>query len=63
MTCTSCSVSVRNSLLQVKGVQDAIVTFNPPEAVVVYDPTRASTQDLIKATTNAGYPSRIKSTN
>jgi copper chaperone CopZ len=63
MTCTSCSVSVRNSLLRVQGVQDAIVTFNPPEAVIVYDPAQASIQDLIQATTNAGYPSLAKSTN
>jgi hypothetical protein len=47
----------------VQGVQDAIVTFNPPEAVIVYDPAQASIQDLIQATTNAGYPSLVKSTN
>ena len=60
MDCVSCTVAVRKSLTQLGGVKEAKVTFDPPEAVVVFDPARVKTEDLIKATTNAGYPSLVK---
>jgi mercuric transport protein len=61
MTCSSCVVTVRNSLTRLDGVKEATVTLEPPEAVVVYDPQKVSTEALIEATTNAGYPSNIRS--
>ena len=57
MTCASCPLTVGSSLKQVPGVADAQVTLDPPEAIVFYDPTQASIDGLIEATTNAGYPS------
>lgn len=38
MTCASCTVGVRRSLMGVDGVQEAKVTLDPPEAVVSYRP-------------------------
>jgi copper chaperone CopZ len=46
MTCASCLITVKNALMQVQGVQDAIVTFDPPEAIVVYDPSKLSVESL-----------------
>ena len=60
MSCASCPLTVGGSLRQVPGVIDAQVTLDPPEAVVLYDPTKASMDDLIAATTNAGYPSSLR---
>ncbi len=60
MYCDTCPITVRQRLLQVPGVVAATVTIEPPEAVVVYDPTRVSLDDLIQATTNVGYPSSVK---
>ncbi len=60
MTCPSCVVTVRGSLSQLDGVQDAVVTREPPRAVVTYDRRRVSIGDLVEATTNAGYPSSVK---
>lgn len=60
MTCASCTVHVRQSLTRVEGVQDAKVTVDPPEAVVRYDPSKASVQALEQATAQAGYPSSVK---
>jgi len=37
------------------------ITMNPPQATVIYDPAKATTGDLTRATTNAGYPSTVKS--
>lgn len=63
MTCASCSVTVKTSLMKVPGVQEAIVTFNPAEAIVVYDSTKVSIEALMQTTTDAGYPSLVRSSN
>ena len=60
MSCASCPLTVGSSLRQVPGVIDAHVTLDPPEAVVLYDPAKASMDELIAATTNAGYPSSLR---
>ena len=60
MTCASCPLTVGSSLRQVPGVVDAQATLDPPEAVVSYDPSKLTIDDLIEATTNAGYPSSLK---
>ena len=60
MDCVSCTVTVRKSLTRMAGVKEAKVTLDPPEAIVVFDPARVKVDDLIKATTNAGYPSSVK---
>lgn len=57
MTCASCDVTVRRALLNVDGVEAAEVTFEPPRAVVTYDPTRVALDQLTEATAHAGYPS------
>ena len=60
MTCNGCVLTVRGSLKKLPGVLDAQVTLQPPMAVVKYDPTQTSVEDLIRATTQAGYPSHIQ---
>lgn len=60
MTCASCVVAVKKSLTRLNGIKEVRVTPDPPEAVVIFDPVKVKIEDLIKATTNAGYPSSIK---
>ena len=60
MTCSSCVATVRKSLTRLDGVEEATVTLEPPQAVVIYDPQKVSTDHLIEATTNAGYPSHMR---
>lgn len=60
MTCASCNITVRKALTNLEGVQDARVTFEPPEAVVTYDPARVTPEQLTAATTSVGYPSNVK---
>lgn len=60
MTCALCNITVRKALSNLDGVQDAQVTFEPPEAVVTYDPAKVSHDALTRATTNVGYPSKVK---
>lgn len=63
MTCGACSVAVKESLERVDGVQKANVTMNPPEAVVIYDPTKVTVKQLTEATKNVGYPTSVKEEN
>jgi len=62
MTCNMCAITVKKSLTQVKGVKDAKVTFEPPQAVVTYDPKICTLENLVEATTKAGYPSAVRVT-
>lgn len=61
MTCVSCNITVSKALTNLDGVQEAEVTFEPPQAVVTYDPARVSIEQMVEATTNVGYPSKRKS--
>ena len=60
LTCAACTVTVKKTLTRLDGVKGAKVTLQPPEAVVVFDPARVSIEDLVHATTYAGYPSSVK---
>ncbi len=57
MHCETCPVTVAVSLKKIPGVVDAQVTMDPPEASVYYDPKQTNLDELIEATTTAGYPS------
>tara|TARA_R110001583_G_scaffold6774_8_gene34061 strand:- start:3295 stop:3585 length:291 start_codon:yes stop_codon:yes gene_type:complete len=59
MSCVTCPLTVKIALKQVSGVDDAKVNFNTKQAVVVFDDKKATINDLIAATTNAGYPSTL----
>ena len=60
MTCVSCPVTVRMALGKVDGVSKAAVDFEKKEAVVIFDDAKTTVAALIKATTDAGYPSSVK---
>lgn len=57
MTCFTCGITVKKSLTALAGVQNVIVTYEPPEAIVVFDPQKVSIKHLTQATIDAGYPS------
>jgi periplasmic mercuric ion binding protein len=54
-----CSVTVRKALEKVPGVIDAKVDYDHKTAIVKYDPEKASVAAIVKATTNAGFPSTL----
>lgn len=60
MTCVTCVPMVKKSLTQVKGVKRVAVSAKTNTAKVVYDDKATTVAALVKATTNAGYPSRPK---
>lgn len=57
MNCATCPITVKKSLNNVDGVEKAKVTYGTKLAVVSYDDSKTNVEALIKATTNAGYPS------
>jgi mercuric transport protein len=60
MTCTACPETVRSALEGVEGVDRAETTYEPPQAVVRFDPATTSVDELTHATKAAGYPSHPK---
>jgi mercuric ion binding protein len=59
MTCDLCGPTVRKSLERVPGVTKARVEQEKGIAVVTFDDAKTDIDALTKATTNAGYPSRL----
>ena len=57
MTCGVCPITVRKALDAVPGVEKVSVDESKKDAVVTFDNAKTNVQALIKATTDAGYPS------
>ena len=50
---------VKTVLERLDGVKQATVTFNPPEAVVQYDPDRVTLEEMIAAIEQAGFRAKV----
>jgi mercuric ion binding protein len=57
MTCELCPITVKKALDQVSGVAATKIDIVKKTATVKFDADPANVAALIKATTNAGYPS------
>lgn len=60
MTCASCPLVVRQALTAVPGVNKAEVSYRTQTATVTFDDARTTAEALAGATTQAGYPARVK---
>lgn len=60
MNCGMCPITVNKALKKVPGVKNAKADLDSKQAVVTYDDAKTTTEQLIKATTDAGYPSSLK---
>ena len=61
MYCSACPITVKSSLEAVPGVTRAVVSYADKTAVVTFDDAKTAVPALTAATTNAGYPSALKS--
>ncbi len=61
MTCASCPYIVKESLAAIPGVKSVDVFLETQSAVVTFEDTETSEEVMTKATTDAGYPSQVKS--
>lgn len=62
MTCAMCKITLKRALNKVDGVQNVDVDFDAKTTTVAFDPNKTSTDAIIKATTNVGYPSTVRQT-
>ena len=58
MTCPACPITVKKAFEKVRGVSKVDVRFEKRQVVVTFDDVQTNTDVLVKATTNAGYPSQ-----
>jgi periplasmic mercuric ion binding protein len=59
MTCSMCSITIHKALENVPGFIEATVDYEHKTATVKYDADKTSPSALVKATTNAGFPSTL----
>lgn len=59
MDCPVCPITVKKALGKVEGVSRAEVDFAKRQAVVQFDDAKTSAETLMRATTDAGYPSTV----
>ena len=55
MTCGGCVVGVRTVLARLDGVTRADASYEPPRAVVTFDPSRVTVDRLVAAIGTLGY--------
>lgn len=60
MTCNLCPVTVKKSLELVPGVSQARIDFEKKTATVTFDADKTTAATLVKATTDAGFPSAVR---
>lgn len=60
MTCQLCPITVKRSLEKVSGVSQARVDFAKKTATVTFDADRTNAPALVRATTDAGFPSTVR---
>ena len=58
MTCPACPITVKKALEKVPGVSKVHVRFEKKQVLVTFDDAKTNTDALVKATTNAGFPSQ-----
>lgn len=58
MTCPVCPITVKKALEKVSGVSKIDVRFEKKQVLVTFDDAKTNTDALVKATTNAGFPSQ-----
>ncbi|SRR6266851_4965243 len=58
MYCAACPITVKKALNKVQGVSKVDVSLEKKQAVVTFDDAKTDTTALVKATTDAGYPSK-----
>jgi mercuric ion binding protein len=60
MSCSVCPITVKKSLQKVPGVTDAKIDFDHKAATVRFDAGKVDMAALVKATTEAGFPSTAR---
>lgn len=60
ISCGACAALITKSLRNVPGVSKVDVDVEKKEVLVVFDPAKATVDDLTAATAKRGYPSSVR---
>lgn len=60
MTCEACPITVKKALQKVQGVSKIEVRYEKKRVLVTFDDAKTNADALVKATTDAGYPSQVE---
>ncbi len=60
MTCGLCPVTVKKSLEKVPGVSQVQINLDAKTAKVTFDADKTTAAALVRATTDAGFPSTVR---
>lgn len=60
MTCPTCPITVKTAMSKVNGVRSVKVDLNSKTATVEFDPTVTNAAAIAAASTNAGYPAKLR---
>lgn len=61
MTCGGCTLATRQVLTRLDGVEKAVVTYEPPRAVVTFDSRKVTVPRMIAAIKTLGYRATVAS--
>lgn len=60
MTCKMCHITVRKAIEKVAGVVKATVDYDKKTATVLFNPNKATIEEIALASTNIGYPATLQ---
>ncbi len=58
MTCPTCPITIKKTLLKQSGVTSVSVNYDKKQLDVAYDDAKTSEQAIVKATAAVGFPSQ-----
>ena len=60
MTCATCPIAVRKAMERVDGVKEVTVDLDSKTAVVTFDASMTTADEIGSASTNVGFPATVR---
>ena len=62
MTCAACPIAVRKAMQRVDGVKEVVVNLEGRSAVVTFDASKTTAEEIGRASTDIGFPATARGT-
>ena len=60
MTCATCPIAVRKAMQRVDGVKEVEVSLKDNSAVVIFDASVTTAEEIGQASTDVGFPATVR---
>ena len=60
MTCATCPIAVRKAMQRVDGVKEVEVSLEDKSAVVIFDASVTTAEEIGQASTDVGFPATVR---